>query len=403
FRCEACILGKAHRAPIHDNVVPKSTVPGHTTHWDTCGPITPSLANSTYMEVGVDEATRMVFVDFHKSKDTVNQTIINTITKIKTQKGPATAKRLHCDSGGELCGGEFEKWVNQQGIQHTTSAPHTPEHNGLAERTIQSVVSAARCMLISSGLPMKFWAEAACMAAIILNMAPTKAHPKSSPLQEWTGTTPNVSSIRTFGCRVLVKDPSPTGKFTARTWDGIYLGPSQRGDGHRIWDPNTARMNNSRDVYFLEGKGRPEFTSETPIPDFASEASASEESSEDEDEDKRPAITIQLAGKRSKAAPRTRVAPSTTSKQGAPAKSALAPARAPPPSSPVANNQPPSPQSTPPSPQVYYLPFEDDQEEEDEPLIPHPRGAPTNPSESSDSEAEDTPTVSTVPSPQSPH
>src|SRR6202000_714983 len=36
FKCEACILGKAHRALIHDNVVLKSTVPGHITHWDTC-------------------------------------------------------------------------------------------------------------------------------------------------------------------------------------------------------------------------------------------------------------------------------------------------------------------------------------------------------------------------------
>ena len=67
------------------------------------------------------------------------------------------------------------------------------------------------------------------MTVIVLNMAPTKAHPKSSAYKEWHGAAPNVSNIKTFGCRVLVKDPSPVGKFSARTWDGIYLGPAQRG------------------------------------------------------------------------------------------------------------------------------------------------------------------------------
>ena len=133
FKCESCILGKAHRAAIHNTPVPKSTIPGQVTHWDTCGPIAPSISGSTYMVVGVDEATRWVFVGFHKSKDTVNSTIREVVTKVDTQRGPATVKRVHSDNEGEFCSKDFDQWVETKGILHTTSAPHTPEHNGLAE------------------------------------------------------------------------------------------------------------------------------------------------------------------------------------------------------------------------------------------------------------------------------
>ncbi|EFE49352.1 hypothetical protein NEIELOOT_01877, partial [Neisseria elongata subsp. glycolytica ATCC 29315] len=96
------------------------------------------------------------------------------------------------------------------------------------------------------------------MAVIIYNMVPCAANDFRAPQTAWDGTTPDVSQLRTFGCRVFVKDPSEKlGKFVVRTWDGIYLGPSEGGDGHRIYDPTTKRINDSRDVFFLEGRVKP--------------------------------------------------------------------------------------------------------------------------------------------------
>jgi hypothetical protein len=47
-----------------------------------------------------------------------------------------------------------------------------------------------------------------------------------------------MSKLRTFGCRVMVKDPTKKlGKFVVHTWDGIYLKLDEGGDGHRIYDP----------------------------------------------------------------------------------------------------------------------------------------------------------------------
>ena len=260
FNCDTCKLGKAHRAPIYNKEVSKCTIPGQRTHWDLAGPMeADSLSGSKYVILGVDEATRYVFTGFHKSKSQANSTIKHTIQAINTSKGAGTAKAVHSDNGGEFIGGDFTNWLKDMGIKQTTTAANTPEHNGLAERYIKSIISSARCLLLTSGLPTYFWAEATRMATIVHNVSPSKAFPNSSPSQEWSGKKPNVSQLRTFGCRVLVKDYAPKGKFSIRTWDGIYLGPAEGGDGHRIYNPVTKKMSASRDVMFLEGRGRPQF------------------------------------------------------------------------------------------------------------------------------------------------
>src|SRR5271163_3685048 len=265
FHCDACVLGKVHRAPIHNKPVPTCTMPGQRLHWDTCGPIKPSLAKSIYMVIGVDEVTNFYFIGFHKTKDTIPQTLFDTITKIDKVRGVNTVKAIHSDGGSEFVSKDTAKWCADRGIARTWSAARTPEHNGVAERAIQSVVSSARCMLISSGLPVQFWAEAVRTSSILHNLSPTKANANAAPVFSWDNRLPNVSAIRTFGCRVLVKDPDPPGKFSIRTWDGIYMGPAEGGDGHKIYDPTTKRMNTSRDVFFLEGRAKPQFHLSTII------------------------------------------------------------------------------------------------------------------------------------------
>src|SRR5271163_4646304 len=37
------------------------------------------------------------------------------------------------------------------------------------------------------------------------------------------------------------------------------MGPAEGGDGHKIYDLTTKRMNTSRDVFFLEGRAKPQF------------------------------------------------------------------------------------------------------------------------------------------------
>jgi hypothetical protein len=221
-----------------------------------------SLNGSTWLVLGIDDTTRIIFTGTYKSKTDVHQKIKDVVNLINNSRGAHTVKSVHSDNGGEFLGGGIQKWLTGLGIKHTTSAAYTPEHNGIAERALQTIVSMARCLLIASGLPLRFWAEAVRMAIIVYNMVPGAANNHVAPQYVWNKSIPDVSRLRTFRCKVLVKDPAKKlGKFVIRTWNGIYLGLADGGDGHRIYDPATKILNNSHDVFFLKDRGKPEFHS----------------------------------------------------------------------------------------------------------------------------------------------
>jgi hypothetical protein len=72
FECDACTLGKMHRQPIRNKPHSRSTIPGETTHWDTCGPMPTSLNGSTWLVLEIDDATRIIFTGIYKFKTDVH-------------------------------------------------------------------------------------------------------------------------------------------------------------------------------------------------------------------------------------------------------------------------------------------------------------------------------------------
>jgi hypothetical protein len=125
FECDACTLGKMHRQPIRNKPHPRSTVSSETTHWDTCGPMPTSLNGSTWLILGIDNATRIIFTGTYKSKTDVHQKIKNVVNLINNSRGAHTVKSVHSDNGGEFLGREIQKWLTGLGIKHTTSAAYT--------------------------------------------------------------------------------------------------------------------------------------------------------------------------------------------------------------------------------------------------------------------------------------
>ncbi|GJV43374.1 integrase, catalytic region, zinc finger, CCHC-type containing protein [Tanacetum coccineum] len=60
-------------------------------------------------------------------------------------------------------------YFKEEGIEHQTSTPRTPEQNGIVERRNRTLVEAARTMLLASKLPLSFWAEAVATACYTQN------------------------------------------------------------------------------------------------------------------------------------------------------------------------------------------------------------------------------------------
>ena len=68
---------------------------------------------------------------------------------------------MRTDNGGEYVGKEFKKICNDLGIIHETTSPHTPEHNGIAERYNRTLQEGALTLQHDADFSNKFWVSAA--------------------------------------------------------------------------------------------------------------------------------------------------------------------------------------------------------------------------------------------------
>lgn len=68
-------------------------------------------------------------------------------------------------------------------IIHETSAPYTPQQNGLAERMNRTLVEMARFMIYHMEVEREWWGKAVTTAAYVLNSVPKTARPNASPYE----------------------------------------------------------------------------------------------------------------------------------------------------------------------------------------------------------------------------
>ena len=76
-------------------------------------------------------------------------------------------KFIQSDRGTEQTNKAFQNQLQNNGTILETSAPYTPEQNGLAEHMNQTLATLANTMLEESKLPKSFWADAMSTAAYI--------------------------------------------------------------------------------------------------------------------------------------------------------------------------------------------------------------------------------------------
>lgn len=156
-----------------------------------------------------------------------------------------TGQRIHtlrADNGGEFMGNVFKSWLSEKGIRLETSTPHTPEHNGVAERANKTDVEAARSLLHAKHLDLELWGEAVACSVYILNRVSTKAAP-NTPYQNWFGTKPDIAGLRIFGSQAFIHVPKEERrKLDSKSIPCIFVGYCTTQKGYRFWDPMTRRI-----------------------------------------------------------------------------------------------------------------------------------------------------------------
>jgi transposase InsO family protein len=110
---------------------------------------------------------------------------------------------LRFDNGGEFVSKKFDAFLAECGIQRQTSAPYSPQQNGVVERANRTIMECARSMIFAQRLGLEFWGEVVNTVVYIKNRCPTQALDSKTPQEAWSGRKPDVSHLRVFGCKAL--------------------------------------------------------------------------------------------------------------------------------------------------------------------------------------------------------
>ena len=80
---------------------------------------------------------------FVKQKSEVSDSFEDYVNIMPTETGQPV-HTLRADNGGEFIGHQFREWLSTNGIRLETSAPHSPEQNGVSERANRTIMEGPR-------------------------------------------------------------------------------------------------------------------------------------------------------------------------------------------------------------------------------------------------------------------
>nr|GEY91224.1 hypothetical protein [Tanacetum cinerariifolium] len=170
--CPSWEQGKRKRASHPPKPVPNSRQRLHLLHMDLCGPMRiVSINGKRYVLVIVNDYPRYTWVHFLRSKDEAPEVIIKFLKRITVLfKSPAIIIRT--DNIIEFKNQVLKEYFDTVDISHQMSSVQTPQQNGVVKRRNQTLVEAARTMLIFSQASLFLWAEA--IATAICNHTTTQ-------------------------------------------------------------------------------------------------------------------------------------------------------------------------------------------------------------------------------------
>ena len=232
IKCEVCVESKFTQHP-HKSVEKSNEILG-LIHSDLCDfRATPTRGGKNYYISFIDDCSKYCYIYLLNTKDEALNYFKNYKAEVENQLDKKI-KILRSDRGGEYESKDFAEFCSLNGIIHQTTAPYTPQQNGVAERKNRTLKNMINSMLITSGAPHNLWGEACLAANTILNRIPHKKSDKS-PYHLWKGRLPSYKRMKVWGCLAKVQVPLPKRtKLGPKTIDCIYLGPAMNSAAYRF-------------------------------------------------------------------------------------------------------------------------------------------------------------------------
>nr|GFB71890.1 hypothetical protein [Tanacetum cinerariifolium] len=215
--CPLCEQGKSKRASHPPKPVPNTRQRLHLLHMDLCGPMRiASISGKRYVLVIVDDYSRYTWVHFQRSKDEAPEVIITFLKRITVLlQSPVIIIRT--DNGTEFKNHVLKVYFDSVGITHQMYSVQTPQQNRVVERRNQTLVEAARTMLILSRASLFLWAEAIATACFTQNRSIIHCRFNKTPYELINGRKPDISFLYVFGALCYPKnDREDIGKLGAK-------------------------------------------------------------------------------------------------------------------------------------------------------------------------------------------
>jgi len=229
-KCDACMLAKAKREAFGVEMNHGATVPNDKLVGDVIGPISIRKLGSDggeetdkfYVSMLTDVFSRRVSAQILPEKKPSDH-VISYMHQSKIITG-RDLKHFHTDGGKEY--NRAERVLESRGVKVTRTPIHTPQWNAIAERKNRTIIESARALLLRASLdPDRFWSYAVETAVFLHNRTNIVNPQGQTPHELFTGQKPDVSLLRTFGCKAIVHSAEEhPGKFDARGLMGIFVG-----------------------------------------------------------------------------------------------------------------------------------------------------------------------------------
>ncbi|GJQ97051.1 integrase, catalytic region, zinc finger, CCHC-type containing protein [Tanacetum coccineum] len=171
------------------------------------------------VKFGNDNIARIM--RFLRTKDEAPEAIIKCIKNIQVRLN-ATIRNVRTDNGTEFVNQTLHEFYENVGISHQTSVARTPQQNGIVERRNQTLVEAARTMLIFSKAPLFLWAEAINTACYTQNRSLIRLRYNKTPYELMQDKKPDLSFFHVFGALCYpTNDNDDLGKLDAKADIGL--------------------------------------------------------------------------------------------------------------------------------------------------------------------------------------
>ena len=251
--CRCCVLGKSTVADICRQSTRQHDPPTcfYMMAVDLWGPVdTAAIGGYKYVFGGICYLSGYHMAEVIRTKDESAAAWKRMLLQIRTLGFTVHVVRIDNDS--VFLGAAFRAVCDDFGVDVQRTAPYRHHQLARIERHWRTISEAVTALLTDAGLAKSFWGLGFLTVAYVRNRV-WHSGACCIPLQKVTGSKPDLSHLRVFGCPAFVHiESSRRRKLEPKAWQGVFVGYATDSPAYLIYNPATKNIIRSQNVSFNE-------------------------------------------------------------------------------------------------------------------------------------------------------